>query len=296
MAGAAASAKVSGGIVFVVVVGAGLVALRSRTSLLQAVAAASTAGAVFLLTYAPSGRDAWNALQYMFEFQARHSASGHKVWVNGEAISEPAWWTHLWFRWDGDGAVISIVLLAAMVSALMLRSRFSTWYVLAGTMAPLVVHMAFTVALPHYRFLWMAPQLLLATIGVVALLQHTDSRRYVGAALLSVLLLAAVACLLTFTTEGAKGYEQAAVYIDRAYEATVVVKRASVSRARTNFPSADVVRMFEGLEGEPDFAVIDPYSDARSPEKGDALRNTAQGRGWIRVDIDELGVWAAHEG
>src|SRR5215217_1554252 len=107
----------------------------SRCFVCQSTLIGLAAATVALATYAPLGSEALSAIQYMFEFQGEHNASGHPTDFDGVIYTFPPWWAHLYWQWDVYGTLASISLGIAVAIAF-LRHRPLELYLLAAVLVP----------------------------------------------------------------------------------------------------------------------------------------------------------------
>src|SRR5215207_7580146 len=131
-------------------------------SLLIGLVAATTA----LATYIPLGLRAPSVIQFMFETQQRHNASGHfPMEVAGIITKFPPWWAHLWWQWGYYGTLATISLAVAVAIAL-LRHRPLDLYLLTAVLVPfLFLSFSISFKLPFYLYVWQPPLILLSALA-----------------------------------------------------------------------------------------------------------------------------------
>jgi 4-amino-4-deoxy-L-arabinose transferase-like glycosyltransferase len=177
--GLATSAKLTGVLVAPAI--AGLVLLcstRGRQTAVQAGAATGAALVAYAAPYLAAGGQAPALLRSAVTAQLDHAATGHRVVLAGTVYDRAPWWTHLHFAWRDDGPVVTVLLALLVAAALAWSSeRRLVGYLAAAVVVPLVVLSASPVALPHYRLLWHAPLVLLAVLGLRALLDRGSPGR-----------------------------------------------------------------------------------------------------------------------
>lgn len=150
-------------------------AVRDRRALFarvaQVAAAVAVSLAVFLATYLPFS-DPITRIRYLFAFQTHHAKVGHSVGYAGKVTGHPDWWANFWFAGHGMGAVLTTFVVVAALAAVVLRRDMLTGWCLAALAAPVVFHCFIAdVVLSFYWTLWLPPALVLAALGVEAVVR-----------------------------------------------------------------------------------------------------------------------------
>ncbi len=158
--------------------------------------------ATFLVTYAPFGRDADDAISSMIEFQRDHAEAGHLVFVRGESTLHPPWYTELWYHFDAEGPwlVAATVGLICLAFADPRRRRPVVFCLLAVAGIYLCLSLL-PVEIRHYRFVVWPPLVLLLAAGVTSVFGAVPRFwRVVGVASVAVLVVAGAVSLLRLAT------------------------------------------------------------------------------------------------
>src|SRR5215211_1222215 len=138
----------------------------SRCFVFQSTLIGLAAATVALATYAPLGSEALSAIQYMFEFQGEHNASGHPADIDGVIYTFPPWWAHLYFQWDKVYGTLASISLGIAVAIAFLRHRPLELYLLTAVVIPflfLSFYMQFK--LGGHFYLWQPPLILLLALA-----------------------------------------------------------------------------------------------------------------------------------
>lgn len=140
--------------------------------------------AVCFAVYLPVG--GLDAVAAMLDFQRAHADEGHLISVAGHSYTHAPWFAALWFAGDVVGWVPLVATLAMAVvgASLCWRDRATRMLALGG-LGTLVLISASPVVLPHYTLGWLWSPLLLAGVGLVALLERCKTigaRRLVAVA------------------------------------------------------------------------------------------------------------------
>jgi hypothetical protein len=158
---------------------------RCRQRLAQTGALTGLAALVLLLSFAPVLPEARARFDAMLTLAQENEAAGHVTVIAGRAyLHDPPRWANAWFLWDGLGPTATVALVAAAaVGAFRLERRLGL-YLVTATVLPLVALAGFySISLPHYYYVALAPLSLLAALG----LHDLSRRRRSGAALAGVL-------------------------------------------------------------------------------------------------------------
>ncbi|MEJ2577475.1 MAG: glycosyltransferase family 39 protein [Kineosporiaceae bacterium] len=293
--GLAAASKIIGGFflpgILVIALWSGR---RDRRVILQSVTVAVVSVLTSLLTYLPMGGRAIDAIIYMVDFQSQHESEGHATWVAGHTYMQAPPWSMAWMQWDGDGPLLNILFLLGVVAAFFVGQRLLASYLMLAVLGPFVALSLSSVALPHYRYIWLPPLTLLAALGWFGLLRQTGFRRVVG-----------VACWTAVLVMGAFTVERAATVTPTDYRAVAVFLEQRDSQPTTAFvygftddlshslPDLGLVSRSDFLAGRPvDVVVIDPILAKRYPDPSlaeeIARRNLSE-----PIAFDRLQVWVS---
>ncbi|WP_460510831.1 ArnT family glycosyltransferase [Frigoribacterium salinisoli] len=137
---------------------------RWRDALVGGLIFVASFAVVFVVAWAPMGLV--SAITYMLDFQGEHAAAGHWVSVAGERYRFPPWWADLYFQVAGTGVLLTAVLAAGVVLALVLRPDRLVAYIGSVAVLLLAFYLVFSaISLPAYYYAWMWPVTALAAIG-----------------------------------------------------------------------------------------------------------------------------------
>lgn len=183
--GLAIASKLTGVLFLPAILLAGLLKIGlSRRLVFQGMVVGLAAAAAAFATYAPAWGEAPSAIQYMFEFQSEHNATGHRQSINDVVYKFPPWWAHLWWQWDLYGTLASLSLGIAAVVALV-RRRALELYLLAAALVPfLVLSFYVEVRLSHYFGAWQPPLILLLALVTGRLARQSLTRVIIAVLLL----------------------------------------------------------------------------------------------------------------
>ncbi len=290
--GLATAAKLSG-----LLVAPGIAAFvlwhRGRRGLGELVRAAGLVVAVFATCYLPFGTTAPDALRRMVSFQSEHLERGHSVTVNGVVRQRAPWWAQLDFMWEGDGPLVVVPLVAAAVLALVLIRRRAVWYVAAAVVIPFAVLARSAVSLPHYRYVWLAPFLLLAALGFDhALAARGRWRKLRFAAFAFAVPLVVVGASTTWriaTLERSDYAEAAAMVRDAGLDRGRLLVHGHTPVLRGELPAMQRLRSAAPGGPPPDVVIVDRLFEQRHPNR--MVRHTADASGLVPVRVDRLDVW-----
>src|SRR5919107_697403 len=138
----------------------------SRRFVFQGMLIGLAAAATALATYAPLGSETPSAIQYMFEYQGEHNATGHRTEVAGVMYQFPPWWTHLYNQWHIVYGTLASISLGVAVAIAFLRHRPLELYLLTAVLIPflfLSFYMQFK--LGGHIYLWQPPLILLLALA-----------------------------------------------------------------------------------------------------------------------------------
>lgn len=259
--GLATGSKATGVLILpVVVVGAILIRRVSRRSIAQGATVVAVCATAALATYLPLGRQAPEAIKYMFAFQARHASGGHPMIVAGDLYLQPPWWSHLWWQWLNYGTITMIALAVGLSVSLLLRPRPFFLYIWVAVLVPFVYLSFFTgFKLAHYYYLWQPPLTLLVAVAVGRLIGMADWRRVAGIGILAPLACAGGVTVGEIATLQPRDYHAAAKLL-RAHHATdgTVVVYGYRPVARTYLPGTHVVGSPRARQGPVEAVIDDP--------------------------------------
>lgn len=142
-----------------------------RRSLGQAATMAVVGVAVLFATYLPLGTDGPRQVWNLVDYQLDHVRHGHLLVVDGTLIHRQSHLANLLYQYRGLGVLGSTALVIGWLGALTDRRRVATTYLAAIWLTLLGVHLLSTVALPHYHLLWAPFSVLVAAVGLDALLR-----------------------------------------------------------------------------------------------------------------------------
>ena len=137
------------------------------------VAPLSVAGGVsvatFCATYVPFGRAAGEALSFMIRFQGNHARAGHMVFVRGESVLDPPWYTELWYHFDADGVWLTAATLGLVCVALVdPQRRREVAYAFAAVVGIYLFLSFLPVQIRHYRYVVWPPLVLVLAAGATS--------------------------------------------------------------------------------------------------------------------------------
>jgi 4-amino-4-deoxy-L-arabinose transferase-like glycosyltransferase len=290
--GLAAAAKLSG-LLALPGIAAFVLWYRGRRGLWELVQSVTLVVGVFATCYLPFGTTAPDALGRMVSFQSEHLARGHSVTVNGVIRQSAPWWAQLDFLWKGDGPLVVVPLVAAAVLALVLIRRAAVAYVAAAVLVPFAVMAQSAVSLPHYRYVWLAPFLLLAALGFDrALAGRGRWRKLRFAAFVLGLPLVVVGVSTTWriaTLERSDYAEAAALVRDAGLDRGRLLVHGHSPVLRGELPSMPRVWATAPGGPPPDVVIVDRLFERRHPNR--AVRHIADAAGLEPVRVDRLDVW-----
>lgn len=145
-------------------------------SLGQIVVAAAVAVGVLFATYLPVGTEGPSQVWELVRYQLDHARTGHLLVIDGELTRHQPRWSHLLYQYRGLGVLGSLALVIGWAGAWTDRRRVATTYLAALWLTLLGFHLISSVALPHYHLLWAPFSVLVAAVGVDALLRWGPER------------------------------------------------------------------------------------------------------------------------
>ena len=227
-----------------------LALLRRRA--IQLGAAAAVTGATFIGSYLPLG-DPMARIAHMLQFQERHSSGGHIVVVAGRTTAHQPWWANLWFAEQGLGLLLTMIIVAGVLAALVLHRRRITAFLAAALVVPAVFHLfVMRVTLPYYWVMWLPLVAGLSFLGWAALLTRVGRggrRTLVSGGLLVVLLVPMVVSAIG-QTKAVLTYERSGVdaipQVMRAAKIPGPVLALGITEWAKHYTLADV-----GVDGTP---------------------------------------------
>ena len=156
----------------------------------------------FLVTHAPFGRDATEAVSSMIEFQGDHAEAGHLVFVRGEPTLHPPWYTELWYHFDAEGPWLTAATLGLICLAFLDRRQHRPVVFCLLTVAGIYLCLSLLpIEIRHYRFVVWPPLVLLLAAGATTVFGTVSkSWRVVGVASLSVFVVAGTLSLVRLAT------------------------------------------------------------------------------------------------
>lgn len=292
--GLATAAKLSGAVVILLVIVAGIASQPTRRRVTEGVVFGAASVGFFLLTYIPALQQIQQIFHVPVTFQFAHSRAGHRVYLAGDVYDEAPWWSHLYYSWRDDGPLLTLILVATAGAALtLMRHRGIRLYLGAAVAVPLLALSTSKAALPHYRFLWLPPLVVLSTLGLQALFQRKGWFR--GGALVAAtgLFVVGVQHLTTIALVSPAGYGKTACLI----EALDLSSGNSVIRGYPGIvqryaPELEYASVFE--EGESvDIAVLDPAITSRYRDP--KVLAELEARGFVEYRADDLRVFLSPE-
>lgn len=161
------------GPVLLIVVSAARDRSRRWTVVAQAAVAAGLAVVVTVVSFVPLGHVA-TRVHYLWRFQEDHSEAGHLVGVAGHLTRHPAWWANFWFAQRGLGLALSVTFVIVILLALFVAGR-RIWFFASSLVAPVIFFCVIEgMALAHYWVMWVAPVVMVTSIGGYELAQHAS--------------------------------------------------------------------------------------------------------------------------
>ena len=185
--GLAAGSKLAG-VAVAAPIGLYLLATRGRRVIAPLGVAAVVSVATFFAAYAPFGRTANEALSFMVRFQSNHARTGHNVFVRGESVRDPPWYTELWYHFDADGAWLTAAALALVCVAFVdPQRRRAVAYAFAAVAGIYLFLSLLPIQLRHYRYVVWPPLVLVLAAGATSVFGRIPRPwRAVGAVSLAV--------------------------------------------------------------------------------------------------------------
>lgn len=205
--GLATGSKLSGAAI-AIPIGVFLLSVRGLRMVGPLVVAGAVSVTTFLVTYAPFGRDAGEAISSMLKFQRDHAEAGHLVYVRGETTLHPPWYTELWYHFDAEGpwlvaATLGLICLAFADP----QRRRAVVYCALAVVGIYVFLSLLPIELRHYRFVVWPPLVLLMAAGAATAFGAIPRFwRVVGVASVLVVLVASTMSLVRLATLEAQDY------------------------------------------------------------------------------------------
>ena len=280
LAGLTTASKLIGALVLVpVVVTALLAGGDRRRRLAQAVLVVVVCPAVLWLSFGGAIPDAPQRLHDIADQARAQEDAGHPAVVAGSVYTKPPWWSDAWFMWKGVGPAATIALVVlALAGTIAAPRRVAALLGLAVAVPFACLALLYSVSLPHYYLVWMAPLTLLAALGLDALLRRGRLPAVVGGALLVPLAIAGAGTVADVLTMEPGDYRLAA---------------SQIAGARVERPSVAVVGYAPVLAA---YLPGGRVASSTPPSRADAIViDTLQ----ARTSGDPLGLrrWvAAHRG
>jgi 4-amino-4-deoxy-L-arabinose transferase-like glycosyltransferase len=211
-AGLAMSSKLAGGLVLIPIALLALCSVRDRSHALQLLCLVTLPFLVLWLSFTPVLSEAFDRLEAIRTLARQEQVTGHATVVAGHLYPrDPPWWSNGWFMWKGVGPVGTVGLVAGAVLGLFSLQRRLTLYLGAAALIPAIaLPVLYSVALPHYYFVWMAPLTLLAALGIHRFALHPGWKRKVAGALCIALALVAAKTVVEVATLNQGDYRSAA--------------------------------------------------------------------------------------
>lgn len=276
--GLATGAKLSAVLVVpVIAVTVGITARQGRRTVAQLAVGAACAAVTFAALYLPVGSGALSLATSPVTAQLDHAAGGHRILLAGRVYESAPWWSHLYFAWRDDGAVVTVVVVGLVASALLWSAeRRLVAYIAAAALVPFAVLSLSPVALPYYRMLWQPQLVLLAVLGLRALLRRGTISRVIAVAAAAAVLVVGVQHLVQLVrlSPGAYGGVACAIEAVGAADGSAVV-RGYPAVLGTYLPLLQVTPEFPGAPV--DIAVLDPRVTSRTPAPEVTRELAAQG-------------------
>lgn len=293
--GAAVASKPTAALLLPVLAVAAVIVLgRSWRVAGQVVAVAACALAVVVASYLPLGAQGPGAARELVEYQlGAHADSGHPVIVAGDVFDRAPWWAYAWWQWQSLGTAATVAVAVAALAAVASSPRRRAVLLVAATVAvpALYLSVAGAFGLSHYLHLWQPMLVLLATLGVVALMRRGWLARVVGVGLAATLAVVGLDTLATVATLEPRGYGRLGeVLADRDVDGSAVVVWGQTLVTQEYLPGAQLV-LAPDEASDPILAVIvDPGTARRDPRPAVDAWLAARGDELDVVQVDHLTV------
>ena len=205
--GLATGSKLTGATV-AVPIGLYLLAANRRRMIAPVGVAAAVSVITFFAAYAPFGRSAGEALSSMFEFQADHARTGHNVFVRGESVFDPPWYTQFWYHFDADGLWLTAATVALVCVAFVDPQRRRAVVYAVAAVAGIYLFMSLSpVQLRHYRYVVWPPLVLVMAAGATSVFGRIPRPwRAIGGASLAVVAVVGLMSLGRLATLAPRDY------------------------------------------------------------------------------------------
>jgi 4-amino-4-deoxy-L-arabinose transferase-like glycosyltransferase len=291
--GLATASKLIGALVLVPVLATVLLpGGERRTRLRQAALVVVLCPVVLWLSFGGAIGDAPQRLRDILDQAGDQNADGHATVVAGHVYREPPWWSDVWFMWKGVGPVATAALAAlATVGALTAPRRVAMLLGLAIAVPFACLGLLYSISLPHYYLVWMAPLTLLAALGLEALLRRGRLPAVAGCALLVPLAVAGAGTVSDVATMKPGDYRLAASQIANAgLERPAVAVVGYTPVLATYLPGAPVAASTP--PDRADAIVIDPLQERLNGDPLGLRRWVAAHRGaYDALRADRLRVF-----
>lgn len=285
--GAAVASKPTAALLLPVMVVAALLVLgRTWRAAGQVVGLAVCALVVVAASYLPLGAQGPGAAQELVEYQlGEHADSGHPVIVAGEVFDRAPWWAYAWWQWQSLGTAATVAVAVAALAAVAWSPRRRAVLLVAATVAVPALYLSFAGAfgLSHYLHLWQPLLVLLATLGVVALVRRGWLARTLGVGLAATLVVVGADTVATVATLEPRGYGRLGqVLAARDVEESAVVVWGQTLVTQEYLPGAQLVLAPDEASDPILAVVVDPGTVRRDPRPAvDA---------WLEAHESELDV------
>ena len=185
--GLATGSKLSG-VAIAFPIGVYLLVTGGRRMVAPLGGAAAVSVVTFGAAYVPFGRSAGDALSFMFRAQRDHARKGHMIFLRGEPVVDPPWYTELWYHLDADGIWLTAAVLGLVCVAFVdPKRRRAVVYAFAAVVGLYLFLSLLPVQLRHYRYVVWPPLVLVLAAGATSVFGRLPRPwRAVGAASLAV--------------------------------------------------------------------------------------------------------------
>jgi hypothetical protein len=154
----------------------------------------------------------------MLDVARENEAAGHLTVIAGHVYEHGApWWANAWFLWKGAGPTATVALIAAAAVGSVALERRLAMYLATAAVLPFVALAGFySISLPHYYYVALAPLSLLAALGLCDLSQRRRPGVIVAGLLTALLAVSAGTTLVGVARMGPGDYREAASDLRRA--------------------------------------------------------------------------------
>ena len=205
--GLAAGSKLSG-VAIAVPIGVYLLVTKRRRMIAPLGVAGGVSVVTCLATYGPFGRTATEAMSFMLRFQSNHARTGHNVFVRGQSVLDPPWYTELWYHFDADGPWLTAAALGLVcVAFLDPQRRRAVAYACAAVVGIYLFLSFLPVQLRHYRYVVWPPLVLVLAAGATSVFGRIPRPwRVVGTVSLLVVVVTGLLSMGRLATIGPQDY------------------------------------------------------------------------------------------